>query len=75
MFSCEYCKIFMKGPFYRKSPAASLNPIFLIKNNVGWFLPKRFVDLVIVRYLPIIRRNHSNMLLLINLQKPKTCPK
>ena len=40
---------------------------------VGWFLLKKFVDLVRVCYLHIISRNYSNTLLLINLQK--TCPK
>ena len=54
---------------------ASVDLLFLIKNNVGWFLLKRLVDLVRVRYAHIISRNHSNTLLLINLQKAKTCPK
>ena len=49
---------------------------FLIETkNVGWFLLKRHVDLVRVCYLHIISRNHSNTLLLINLQKTKTCQK
>ena len=33
-----------------KSPAASVDLLFLIKSNVGWFLLKR-VDLVIVRVI------------------------
>ena len=74
VFSCEYCEIFTKSFFDRKSPVASVDLLFLIKSNVGWFLLKR-VDLVIVRYLHIISRNHSNRLLLTNLQKPKTCLK
>ena len=34
--------------FDRKSPVASVDLLFLIKHNVGWFLLKR-VDIVIVR--------------------------
>ena len=34
-----------------------------------------FVDLLIVRYLHIISRNHSNTFLLIKLPKTKTCQK
>ena len=45
------------------------------KQYVGWFLLKKFVDLVRVCYVHIISRNHSSMLSLINLQKRKTCPK
>ena len=65
---CEYCETFTKSFFYRTPPVASVDLLFWIKNNVGWFL-LRFLDLVIVRYLHIISRNHFNMLLLINLQK------
>ena len=36
--------------FDSKSPVASINLLFLIKSNVGWFLLKR-VDLVIVRVI------------------------
>ena len=36
---------------------------------------ERFVHWVRVFYLHIISRNHSNTLLLINLQKTKNCPK
>ena len=64
VFSCEYCEIFTKS--------------FFIENlNKGWFLLKRFVDLVIVRYLHIISRNHSNILLLRkqNLSKVNHCSK
>ena len=50
------------GFFDSKPPVASEDLLFLIKSNVGWFLLKR-VDLVKVR----IR--------MINLRKPKTCPK
>ena len=39
------------------------------KHNVGWFLPKKFVDLFRERY--IINRKHSNTFLLIDLQKTK----
>ena len=42
---------------------------------LGSFLVKRFVDLISLSYLPIISRNNTNTLLLINLQKTKTCPK
>ena len=48
--------------FHSKPPVASVDLLFLIKSNMGWFLLKR-VDLVIVR----VR--------MIKLQKPKTCPK
>ena len=47
MFSCEYCKMFTKSFFDRKPLVASVDLLFLTKNNVGWFLLKR-VDLVIV---------------------------
>ena len=40
---------------------------------MGWFLVKTFVDLLSVYYLHIISRQHSNMLLLITIQKTKTC--
>ena len=36
--------------FDSKSPVASVDLLFLIKSNVGWFLLKR-VDLVIIRVL------------------------
>ena len=51
---------------------ASAGPLFLIKNNRGRFLLKRFVDLLRLFSLHIIKRNHSNTFLLINLQKTKT---
>ena len=60
--------------FNRKPLVASADLFFLIKYNVEWLLLKRFAYLAIVRYLYVISRNHSNTLLLINLQKPKTCP-
>ena len=44
------------------------------KSNLGLLLLKRFVDLVRLCYLHIISRNRSNTLLLINVQKTKTCP-
>ena len=77
---------FLRTAFLQKTPGsysfqfdkvtvqhwASADLSFLIKNNVGWFLQKRFKDLFKVRY--IVSRNHSNTFLLINLQKSKTCP-
>ena len=45
------------------------------QKNVGWFVLKRLIDLTSLSYLPIISRNNSNTLLMINLQKTKTCPK
>ena len=45
------------------------------KHNVGWFLLQEFVDLIRVLVETNFIRNHSNALLLINLQKTKTCPK
>ena len=46
----DYCEIFTKSFFDRKSPVASVDLLFLIKSNVGWFLLKR-VDLVMVRVI------------------------
>ena len=60
--------------FYRTPPVASVDFLFLIKINVGWFLLIRFVDLLRVSHLPVIIRNHFNTLLLIHLQKTKTWP-
>ena len=74
MFSGEYCEIFTNNGFYRTPPMASLDLLFLIKHNTGWFLLKRLVNLVRVRYLQISCRNHSNTLLWINPLKTKTCP-
>ena len=44
------------------------------KHNVGWFLLRKFVDLLRVSSLHIINRNHSNKLFLLDLQKAKACP-
>ena len=68
MLSCEYCEISTKSFFYGKPPVASDDLLFLIENNVAWFLLKRFVDLVIVRYSHF-SGNHSNTVLLIGRQK------
>ena len=38
---------------------ASAN-LFLFKNNMEWFLLRRFVDLVRIYFILIISRNHSN---------------
>ena len=55
---------------------ASADLLFLIKNSLECFQPRRFVvDLFRICSLHIINRNHSNTFLLINLQKAKTCPK
>ena len=55
---------------------ASTDLLFLIKNSLECFQPRRFVvDLFRICSLHIINRNHSNTFLLINLQKAKTCPK
>ena len=70
VFSCEYCKIFTNSFIDRALPVAAFVsfikfsgylPISLLnqKHNFGWFLPKRFVDLVRVSYLHSISRNHS----------------
>ena len=45
------------------------------KHNVGWVLLRSVVDLAKVCSLNIISRNHSNLFLLIKIQKTKTCPK
>ena len=65
---------FYEQLFYWTPPVASIDLLFLIKNNVGWFLLKSFEDLVRVRYLQIISINHSHTRLRISLQKTKTCP-
>ena len=75
LFSCEYCEVFTNNFFYRTPTVTSLHLLFLIKNNVGWFLVEMLADLIRVSYLHIIRRNHSNKLLLINLQKSKVFAK
>ena len=51
--------------------------LFLIKNIMwdGFYYKGSTVDLVGERYLHYVSRNHSNALLLINLQKTRTCPK
>ena len=52
---------------------ASAGLLLLIKKlNVGRFLLRRFANLVRIWSSHIISRNHSNMFLLINLQKTKT---
>ena len=73
-FPCEYCKIFKNTVFienlwwllfqFNKVTVqywASADLLLLIKNAM-W-----------EQY--IISRNHSNMFMLTNLQKTKTCPK
>ena len=63
-------------PVWKSSMMDICRPSLLDQTkNKGWFLLKRFVDLVRVCYLHIISRNHYNTLLLLNLQKTKTCPK
>ena len=47
-------------------------PLLNRKHNVGWFLVRRFVDLVRVISLHMISKNHSNTFLLINMQKTKS---
>ena len=42
------------------------------KHDVGWFLLRRFVDLVRLYSLLIISRNHSNTFLLLDLQKNRS---
>ena len=42
---------------------------FFVIKNIGWFLLMRFVDLVRLCHLHIISRNHSNTVLLMNMQK------
>ena len=74
MLSCEYCEIFKNIYFEEHLQTAasvlliikllikywtSVN-LFLIKNNMEWFLLQRFVDLVRIYFLLIVSRNHSN---------------
>ena len=56
--------------------ASACRPSLLLnqRHAVGWFLLRRFVDLVRVYSQLIISRNHQTFLL-ISLQKIKTCPK
>ena len=54
--------------FDSKPPVASVDLLFLIKSNVGWFLLKS-IDLVIVRV--IISRNHSNSFYLLTCRNEK----
>ena len=81
MFSCEYSEIFKNTYFEEHLPTAasallimklviSIEHLFLIKkHNVGWFLLRRFVDLLRVYSLLIISRYHSNTFLFLDLQK------
>ena len=90
MFSCEYCEILKKTyleEHLRMAASVLLiiklvmeilgicQPLLNQKDNVEWFLPKWFADLVRVYFLLIISGNHSNTFLIIDLQKTKTCPK
>ena len=59
-------------PFHSKRPVASVDLLFLIKSNVVWFQLQR-VDLLIVRVIYTLLV--ETILLLVNLQKRKTCPK
>ena len=54
---------------------ASADLLFWNKNITWNGFYKRILDLVRVCYLHIISRNRFNTLLLVNLQKTKTCPK
>ena len=58
--------------FDSKPPVASVDLLFLIKSNVVWFQLQR-VDLLIVRVIYTLLV--ETILLLVNLQKRKTCPK
>ena len=61
-----------RGCFFLFDKVLSISqPLLNQKYNVGWFLPKRFIDLFRVCY--IISRNHSSTFMLINLQKTKPC--
>ena len=64
-------KILRTAFFYRTPPVASVDLLFLIKNNVEWSVLKRLANVVRVRYLQTISRNNSSTPLLINLQKTK----
>ena len=57
--SFQYCEIFPNSFFYRPPPLASVDLLFFLKNNV--FKSTLFS----------ISRNHSNTLLLINLQNTR----
>ena len=66
------CLVNIVKLFDSKPPVVSVDLLFLIKSNVGWFLLKR-ADLVIGRIIyTLLVRNYFNTFLLINLQKPKT---
>ena len=64
VFFCEYCGIFTNSTFYRTPPVAAFVSVISCsvkgtcrssllnqEHNVGWFLLKRFKDLVIVSSL------------------------
>ena len=42
------------------------------QHNVGWFLLRRFVDLVTIYSLLTVKRNHFNTILLLDLQKNRS---
>ena len=80
VFPCDYCKTFKNSYFeeHLRTTASVLIIIKLVikywasadlflKQNVEWFLLRRFVVLVRVYFLLIISRNHSNTFLLIDL--------
>ena len=68
---CQWLLLHSNHKLSNKCWASLLNQ----KNNLGWFLLRRFVDLVGVYSLLIISTNHSNIFLLLDLQKnrSKTC--
>ena len=74
MFTKTGLLLFLRYDFRSDRPIRSAD-LLNQKHNVGWFLLRRFVDLVRVYSLQSISRNHSKMFLLTDLQKLKTCLK
>ena len=70
VFSCGYCEFFTKNVFGGICRSSLLN-----QKQCRMLSSEKGRSGHSTRYLHIISRNHSNTLLLINLQKPKTCPK
>ena len=60
---------FLQTPILKNICECLLECLLNQKHNVGWFLQRRFVDVVRVYFLLIISRNHSNTFSLLVLQK------
>ena len=66
---------FYEKLFWQKTSAGICRSALLNQKQCGIVSTKKGIFGHSTGYLHISGRNHSNMLLLINLQKSKTCPK